>query len=114
MENCIFCRIAAKEIPAEIVWEDDEVLAFRDIDPVAPTHVLVIPKRHIQSTLDLTEDDAGLLLNLFQVMSEVARLEGVEQSGIRILTNVGPDAGQDVLHMHFHVLGGERMGWPPC
>ncbi len=114
MENCIFCRIAAKEIPAEIVWEDDEVLAFRDIDPVTPTHVLVIPKRHIQSTLDLTEADAGLLLKLFQVMSEVARLEGVEQSGIRIVTNVGPDAGQDVLHMHFHVLGGERMGWPPC
>ncbi len=114
MEKCIFCRIAAKEIPAEIVWEDEDVMAFRDIDPVAPTHALVIPKRHIQSTLDLTESDAGLLLHLFRAMSEVARSEGVEKSGIRILTNVGPDAGQDVLHMHFHVLGGERMGWPPC
>ncbi len=114
MENCIFCRIAAKEIPAEVVWEDENVMAFRDIDPVAPTHVVVIPKRHIQSTMDLTEADAGLLLDVFRAASEVARLEGREETGIRILTNVGPDAGQDVLHMHFHVLGGIRMGWPPC
>ncbi len=114
MENCLFCRIAAREIPADIVWENDEVMAFRDIDPVTPTHVLVIPKRHIQSTMDLGEADAGLLLDIFRATTEVARLEGVERSGIRILTNVGPDAGQDVLHMHFHVLGGERMGWPPC
>lgn len=114
MENCIFCRIAAREIPADIVWENDEVMAFRDIDPVTPTHVLVIPKRHIQSTMDLTEEDEGLLLDIFRATTEVARLEGVESSGIRILTNIGSDAGQDVLHMHFHVLGGERMGWPPC
>ncbi len=114
MENCIFCRIAAREIPADIVWENENVMAFRDIDPVTPIHVLVIPKRHIRSTLELTEGDQSLLLDIFRATTEVARLEGVEGSGIRILTNVGPDAGQDIMHMHFHVLGGERMGWPPC
>ncbi len=114
MENCIFCRIAAGEIPADVVWENDEVIAFRDIDPVAPTHVLVIPKRHIQSAMDLTPEDGSLLYEIFRAAGEVARLEGRESSGIRIITNVGPDAGQDVLHMHFHVLGGMRMGWPPC
>ncbi len=114
MEDCIFCRIANREIPAEIIWENEYVVAFRDIDPVTPTHVLVIPKRHIESTLDLTEADAGVLFEVFRAASEVAKIEGRAETGIRILTNVGPDAGQDVPHMHFHVLGGIRMGWPPC
>lgn len=114
MESCVFCRIARKEIQSDVLWESENVMAFRDADPVAPTHVLVIPKRHLQSVLDLVGADAGLLFEVFQAASAVARMEGLEETGIRILTNVGPDAGQDILHMHFHVLGGMRMGWPPC
>ena len=110
MADCLFCSIAAGEIPADVVVETDEVVAFNDINPAAPTHVLVIPKRHIASAAELEADDAGLLGALFDVAAQVGRtIDG----GWRLVTNVGPDAGQSVFHLHFHVLGGRLLGWPP-
>lgn len=112
MENCLFCRIAAGEIPADIVYRDDEVIAFKDINPQAPSHILVIPKRHIASMVDLTLEDGPLLAHLFVAAKDIAHELGLEQ-GYRFLTNVGPDAGQSVFHLHFHLLGGRKLGWPP-
>jgi histidine triad (HIT) family protein len=110
MADCLFCSIAAGEIPADVVIETDEVVAFNDINPAAPTHVLVIPKRHVASAAELEPDDAGLLGALFDVAAQVGRtIDG----GWRLVTNVGPDAGQSVFHLHFHVLGGRPLGWPP-
>ena len=113
MNDCLFCRIAAGEIAATVVHEDDEVLAFRDINPQAPVHVLAIPKRHIGSAADLGEEDGALLGRLFAVMARVARDEGVAGDGYRIVTNTGAAAGQSVEHLHFHLLGGRRLAWPP-
>ena len=110
--SCIFCRIAAKEVPATLLHEDDEIVAFRDLNPQAPTHVLVIPKRHVVSLDHGTDDDAHLLGRLMLVAKEVAAKEG-RANGYRVVTNVGPAAGQTVLHFHLHVLGGRPMTWPP-
>lgn len=112
VSDCLFCKIVGKEIPAEIVRETDEVIAFKDINPAAPTHVLVIPKRHIASAQDLTSADGDMLGALFETMAELARETQLE-GGHRIVTNVGPDAGQSVHHLHFHLLGGRQMAWPP-
>jgi histidine triad (HIT) family protein len=112
MGDCLFCKIVAKEIDSKVVHESSEVLAFQDINPGAPTHVLVIPKRHIASANDLTESDGDLLAEMFRTMSAVAAAAGVED-GHRIVTNVGADAGQSVHHLHFHVLGGRSLSWPP-
>jgi histidine triad (HIT) family protein len=111
--ECLFCRIVAGEIPATIVHDDELVLAFRDINPMAPTHILVIPRRHIASAADLTEEDGPLLGRLFSVATALARQEGVGASGFRLVTNVGPDAGQSVDHLHLHLLGGRKLAWPP-
>ena len=111
-DRCLFCRIVDREINATIVVESDELLAFRDIDPVAPTHILVIPKRHIASASDLGAEDSDLLVELFGMLAALARDEGLER-GHRIVTNVGPEGGQSVDHLHFHLLGGRQMGWPP-
>ena|SRR5215210_6768801 len=111
--DCLFCRIAATEVPAEIVHDDDLVLAFRDVSPKAPTHLLVIPRRHITSAADLGDDDAEMLGRLFSVAAQLARDEGVAENGYRLVTNVGPAAGQSVAHLHFHLLGGRSLGWPP-
>jgi histidine triad (HIT) family protein len=111
--DCIFCKIAAGDIPAEILYQDEEVLAFRDVDPQAPSHILVIPRRHIASAFDLETADADLLAHIFQVIREVAHGDKIDESGTRILTNVGRAAGQAVFHLHFHVLGGRQMLWPP-
>jgi len=111
--TCLFCRIARGEIPADIVHEDDLVLAFRDINPKAPTHLLVIPRRHVQSAADLRESDAEMLGRLFGVAAQLAREAGVADRGFRLVTNSGPGAGQSVDHLHFHLLGGRQMGWPP-
>jgi histidine triad (HIT) family protein len=105
--------MVAREIPAEVVHDDDLVLAFRDINPQAPVHVLVIPKRHVVSADDLGETDGDLLGRLFAVIRNVARAEGISERGYRVATNVGDDGGQSVRHLHFHVLGGRRLGWPP-
>jgi histidine triad (HIT) family protein len=110
--DCIFCRIAAGEIPAETVFADESVVAFRDTNPQAPTHVLVIPREHVASAQELGTNHAALLSRLFTAMGEIARDEGLG-SGYRIVTNVGPDAGQTVQHLHFHLLGGRTLDWPP-
>lgn len=109
--ECLFCSIVADEIPAERVYEDDEVIAFRDINPRAPTHVLAIPRRHVASAADLGESDAALLGALFGALRKVARDHGLR--GYRIVTNVGTEAGQSVPHLHFHLLGGRPLSWPP-
>jgi histidine triad (HIT) family protein len=111
--SCLFCRIAAREIPAEIVRESDTVVAFRDVNPQAPTHILLIPKEHVASVADLGEEHAGVLADIARAATQLAGAEGIDESGWRLLTNVGPDAGQSVFHLHFHLLGGRPMGWPP-
>lgn len=113
MSECIFCKIAAGEIPATLVHEDDEVVAFEDLSPQAPTHVLVIPRRHISTLLETSDDDAGLLGRMQRAAVEVARRRGLDQDGFRLVTNCLEGAGQSVFHIHLHLLGGRRMGWPP-
>jgi histidine triad (HIT) family protein len=110
--ECLFCRIVAGEIPSDQVHADDEAIAFRDIAPRAPTHVLVIPRRHIPDAHALTDDDAGLLGHLFGVARKVADDAGLT-NGYRIVTNVGRESGQTVFHLHLHLLGGRPMAWPP-
>jgi histidine triad (HIT) family protein len=109
-EKDLFCKIAAKEIPADIVYEDDDILAFRDINPQAPVHVLVIPKKHITKLSDLDEADTGLLGKIILAASRIAKQEGISESGYRLIANTGPDAGQEVFHIHFHILGGRALG----
>jgi histidine triad (HIT) family protein len=111
--DCLFCRIAAKDIPAEIVHATARVVAFRDINPKAPTHILLIPVEHVESAAALRNGSGDLLREIFQIASHLAKAEGIEDSGWRVVTNVGPDAGQSVAHLHFHLLGGRSMGWPP-
>ena len=111
--DCLFCRIVAGDIPADVVHRDDTSLAFRDIAPKAPTHLLVIPIRHIGSVAELTDADAELGGHLLAVTAELARREGVDRSGYRVVTNVGDDAGQSVHHLHLHLLAGRPMSWPP-
>ena len=109
----IFSKIIKREIPADIVYETDEILAFRDISPQAPTHILIIPKREIKSIAQATEQDALLLGQLLLAAAEVARILEISDSGYRIVTNIGQDGGQSVFHLHVHVLGGRQMLWPP-
>jgi histidine triad (HIT) family protein len=110
--SCLFCRIAKGEVPADVVLDRSDMLAFRDINPQAPTHVLVIPRDHIESFEALTEQHGELLADLVRATNEVARQEGVA-GGFRVVTNVGPPAGQSVAHLHLHLLGGRSLGWPP-
>ena len=109
--DCLFCKIAAGQIPSNKVYEDDTVYAFRDIAPQAPVHVLVIPKEHISSLHAVTEEKAALLSHLFAVSREIAEKEGVAESGYRVISNVGEDAGQSVKHLHLHILGGKTLKW---
>ena len=109
--DCLFCRIARREIPANIVREDEDTLAFRDIDPKAPTHVLVIPKTHVGSLNDAV--DAETLGRLLLVARDIAAAEGIASSGYRTVINTGADSGQTVHHVHVHVLGGRHLKWPP-
>ena len=113
MEGCIFCRVADGTAPARILFQDDEVVAFHDITPRAPVHVLVIPRRHIASLASAGDDDRRLLGTLVAAAAEAARRTGVAETGYRVVTNVGARAGQSVLHLHLHVLGGRPLGWPP-
>jgi histidine triad (HIT) family protein len=113
MDECIFCKIINKEIPAKIVYEDDRILAFDDINPQAPVHVLLIPKEHFASLNDIPEEKKGLLGHIMSKARQVAQEKGVKESGYRIVLNTARDSGQDVFHIHFHVLGGRRMTWPP-
>jgi histidine triad (HIT) family protein len=109
--SCLFCRIVAGEIPATLIAESPHAVAFRDIAPKAPVHVLVIPRRHVASLASAT--DAGELGEVLALAARVAASEGVAESGYRVVTNVGVDGGQSVGHLHFHVLGGRALGWPP-
>ena len=106
--DCIFCKIAAGEIPSTKVYEDEKILAFRDIAPMAPTHILVIPKNHIGSVAEITADNAALVAHIFTVIPQIAAKEGLE-NGYRVVSNCGPDAGQTVHHLHFHILGGKQL-----
>ena len=111
--GCLFCRIVADELPSTRVHEDDEVIAIRDIAPRAPTHILLISRRHIASARELTESDAPLVGRIFAVAADVARREGIAEQGYRIVSNVGRWGGQTVPHLHFHLMGGRTFNWPP-
>jgi len=112
-EGCLFCRVVSGEVEAEVVARDDDWVAFRDINPQAPTHVLVVPRRHVESVHAFESSDRELAGRLLLACRRVAELEGIEERGYRVVTNTGEDAGQSVPHVHFHVLGGRRMRWPP-
>ena len=112
-EDCLFCRIVAGEIPSDEVTSSARTYAFRDINPGAPTHVLVVPRRHIESAATLTPDDADVVAEVLATAQQVARQEGIADSGYRLVFNVGDDALNSVPHLHLHVLGGKRLGWPP-
>lgn len=114
MSDCIFCKLAKGEIPTNVVYENDLVCAFRDADPQAPTHVLVVPKKHVQSVSQLSQGDGALLLAMLDAVHAVVRLEGLEEDGgYRLVANTGEKGGQSVPHLHVHVLGGREMKWPP-
>ncbi len=111
MSDCLFCKIIAGEIPSTKIYEDEEVFAFRDIDPQAPVHFLVIPKAHIRSCGEITPENSAVVAHCFEVISKVAREQGLES--FRVVSNCGEQAGQSVPHLHFHVLSGRDMTWPP-
>jgi histidine triad (HIT) family protein len=108
--SCIFCRIVAGEVPTELLHASDSLVAFRDLNPVAPTHILLVPKAHLRDLSELDDGHAGALTDLVQAATHLARTEGVHESGWRLVSNVGPDAGQAVFHLHFHLLGGRKLG----
>jgi len=108
--ECIFCRIISGEIQSDILYQDEQVVAFRDIDPKAPVHLLVVPRKHIESVAELTEDDAPIAGHLVSVANRLAREAGISEKGYRLVVNCGPDGGQLVPHLHLHLLGGRQMG----
>ena len=110
MEECIFCKIIKGEIPSNKVYEDDDVLAFHDINPAAPIHILVIPKKHITKLTDLKVEDEALIGKIYTAINKIAKQEGFENEGFRVIANCGKDAGQEVMHIHFHILGGKKLG----
>jgi histidine triad (HIT) family protein len=111
-DDCLFCKIVAGEIPGEKVYEDQRVTAFRDINPVAPTHILIVPNKHIASVNELTADDEALVGHLFTTAKELAQQEGIAESGYRLIINTGSDGGQEVYHLHLHLIGGHKMRHP--
>lgn len=113
MSECLFCKIASKELPAEIVWEDDDILAFKDIKPVAPIHVLLIPKKHISSINDATNEDIELLGKMQIIAAQIAKSLNIAKQGYRLVNNCGEMGGQTVFHIHYHLLGGRYFEWPP-
>ncbi|MBI5554461.1 MAG: histidine triad nucleotide-binding protein [Elusimicrobia bacterium] len=113
MTDCLFCKIIEKKVPAKIAYEDDKVLAFHDISPQAPTHILLIPKKHIASINDLPEQDSAIIGYLHLIAKKLAQELKIDQSGFRLVINNGLDAGQAVSHIHWHVLGGRKLQWPP-
>lgn len=113
MSECLFCGIVEGSVKGDVVYQDDCVVAFRDIRPQAPVHILIIPRQHIVSLLDLELGNKELTGHVFQVAAKLAREQGVAQSGFRVVVNCGADAGQTVFHLHYHLLGGRHFGWPP-
>lgn len=114
MEDCIFCKIIKREIPSSIVYEDSEIIAFRDVNPQAPIHILVIPKKHISFLVDLKEEDEAVVGKIYTVINKIAEQEGIDKKGFRVIVNCGEDGGQEVKHLHFHILGGKKLGVKIC
>jgi histidine triad (HIT) family protein len=112
MESCLFCRIAKHELPSKVAHEDDRVIAFHDIKPQAPVHILICPLKHIATLNDVSSDDGELIAHMFAVARKLARESGVAESGYRTVFNVGADTGQTVFHLHLHVIGGRKLSWP--
>lgn len=110
MEDCVFCKIIKGEIPSTKVYEDDEILAFKDINPVTPIHILVIPKKHIESLNEIEQEDQMLIGKIFTVIKKIAKEQGIAENGYRVIANCGEDGGQEVKHLHFHILGGKKLG----
>ena len=113
MDDCIFCKLINREIPAKILYEDNQIIAFEDINPQAPTHILLIPKEHFASLNDIPEEKKEILSHLLLQARNIAQDLGIKENGYRIVLNTGKNSGQDVFHIHFHLLGGRRMTWPP-
>lgn len=113
MDDCLFCKIANGTVPSEKVYEDEDVIVFKDINPAAPVHLLAVPKEHIASALELNEENADVVSHIFLVISQLAKMHGFAENGFRIVNNCGKDGGQTVGHLHFHVLAGRNIGWPP-
>ncbi|MEK6679331.1 MAG: histidine triad nucleotide-binding protein [Nitrospirota bacterium] len=113
MSDCIFCKIIKKEIPSKIVYEDDMVIAFEDVNPQAPVHLLIVPRKHIPTLLDLTPEDNQLIGHIFLTANNLAKNKGISVPGFRTVFNCNKDAGQAVYHIHLHILGGRGMAWPP-
>ena len=113
MHECVFCNIISKKMPAEFVYEDERIVAFRDINPQAPVHVLIVPRKHIETTNDVGEADKDLIGDMILVAKKVAEQEGVAESGYRLVMNCNENSGQEIYHLHLHLLGGRRMTWPP-
>jgi len=111
-DNCIFCKIVSNEIKGDVVYRDEQVTAFRDIQPVAPTHILIVPNRHIESAVSLQVDDEQLMGHIVTVAGQLAKKEGIDQNGYRLISNVGDDGGQTVYHLHVHLIGGQKMKHP--
>lgn len=110
MDDCIFCKIIKGEIPSEKIYEDEDILAFKDINPATPIHVLVIPKKHISTLMEIEQEDSELMTKIMRAIQKVAKQLGVDKSGFRLIANCGPDSGQEVMHIHFHLLAGKKMG----
>lgn len=113
MSNCIFCQIANKDLPSDIIYEDDEVIAFNDVNPQAPVHILVIPKKHIPSANHLDEENISVVNRIFLAIKEIVNEKGLRDDGYRIVNNCGKLGGQTVDHIHFHILSGRQLEWPP-
>ena len=113
MSDCLFCKILDGDIPCDRVYENDQVIAFRDVNPQAPTHILVIPHKHIPTVNDLTAEDKNIVAEMMLAAQAIAKQEGIEESGYRLVMNCNEGAGQTVFHIHLHILGGRRMNWPP-
>lgn len=113
MSNCVFCQIVNGEIPCNKVYEDNKILAFKDINPVAPVHIVVIPKQHIQSVLDLDENNISITKDIFNAINKIAKLLDIDKDGFRVVANTGLNGGQTVAHLHYHILGGRSLQWPP-
>ena len=110
MDDCIFCKIANKEIPSDIVYEDDMVIAFNDLNPVAPVHILVVPKKHMTDILNVEKEDMKYIEAVVEAIQKITKEKGIAESGFRVVNNCGEDGGQTVKHIHFHIIGGEKLG----
>ena len=113
MKDCLFCGIIEGKVKGELVYEDPSVVAFKDIGPKAPVHILIVPRKHIASLLDLGPEDRALVGDIFRVAAKLAQEQGIANKGFRVVVNCGADAGQTVFHLHYHLLGGRHMNWPP-